>query len=284
MFRRKSKSPKETIDISASWQAVTPPSTTSPLPPIPNNAAPFPDSHLEPQRPPTLRRSTSSNQPGKARVTTPAPTSFHKPTLAAYSFDNPSSQQQTQQPPKANVVPRSPSNPEGFGGTYDDYNPNSPSFRGGAVSNPSTNGIMSGGHRHSSTYSIASLYPSTVASPPPLPPGGIPKSASLPNVRRSHKVPPTFNIIVVGAKKTGKTALIKTILGNLKLSGTAEMKGRVERFGLVSGRGFGQEPKVARTVKAQAVSVDVVQGRQEKFTLTCIDTVGLDIPMGEGRV
>ena len=208
----------------------------------------------------SLRRSTSSVRASKARVTVPqtGPSSFHKPSGFRASSPPPPS------------VPRSTSNPEGFA-RYDEPAQTTHSPYGYSHQSP--------GGRHSSTFSIASLYPSPATLPPPpsLPPLGVPKSASLPNVRRAHKSPPTFNLIVVGAKKTGKTALVKTLLGNLAVLGNEDELARVARFGLVSGR---QEPKVARTQKAQAVTVEVL-GRGDKFQLTVIDTVGLDIPMGE---
>ncbi|KAL8290588.1 hypothetical protein RQP46_002846 [Phenoliferia psychrophenolica] len=283
MFRRKSTKKAAAAVVKADIAPPVPSpaqvllAATQPPPPATPSKSRHGDGAILPIKlPPSddgeVRRSSSSVRAGKARVTASGPASFHKPT--AYAI-----------PPDA-TVPRSQSNPEGFVRyqefTSTTHTPQPPLAPG---QSPYGTFAASPGGRHSSSFSIASLYPSPSAAltppTPELPPiSTMPKSASLPNVRRSQRVPPTFNLICVGAKKTGKTALVKTLLANLSLAGTVEDRARADRFGLVSAR---QEPKVARTTRAQAVSIDV-QGRGDKFNLTVIDTVGLDIPMSEARV
>ena len=134
--------------------------------------------------------------------------------------------------------------------------------------------------------SIASLYPSQSAGMPLLSKprsdsigstaaslAAMPKSASLPNVRRAHKVAPTLNLVVVGARRTGKTGFVRTFLASAKMAGGVEMaaraRQRVDQFG-TGGRGGG----VRRTARAESVTVDVAESG-ERTTLSMLDTPGL---------
>ncbi|KAM0748337.1 hypothetical protein T439DRAFT_328318 [Meredithblackwellia eburnea MCA 4105] len=289
----------------------------------------------QPSSPRVLRRSSSSRA-GKHKTTNPA-TSYHKPFGPAGVPQQPEPQLPPASPPKPSTTAafsRSPSLPDAQVANFQHYSlPSSQQQRSPTkVAHPDVQQLaqphplppqdQAGSTplaRANSTYSIASLYPSPALSPPtPAVPFSIPKSASLPNVRRSQKLPPTFNIIVVGAKNTGKTSWIRTVLGNVNLvpSGVAVVSGAasgddktetntstVEKFGMVG-------DKIGRTVKSQSITVDVLSaasvtksqsrgarlGRAragsvsassingvaagDKFSLTCVDTVGLDVPLG----
>ncbi|ORY76867.1 hypothetical protein BCR35DRAFT_305612 [Leucosporidium creatinivorum] len=213
--------------------------------------------------PPLRRPSTASTSPSKAPiVATVAPTSFHRPS-SSRRRDEPES------PTRASIS-QSNSLPSGFG----------PQFGAPSWDPHASSGAREGGGR----LSIASLYPSPTAglnTPSTGGGGGIPKSASLPSIRRSHKIPPTLNVMVVGARGTGKTSWIRTLLGNLDLAGTkgkgerAAGEERIAQFGAKEG-GRG---KVERTKKLDSVTVDVLN-RGERTSLTVVDTVGWEAALG----
>lgn len=134
-------------------------------------------------------------------------------------------------------------------------------------------------HR-SSSQSIASLYPSSAytTSPPPVPTiPSIPKSHSLPNIRKIHKLLTCYNLICIGSKSTGKTAFIKTLIRNLALVKSSHEKdalNRIEAFGnqklLNSGAGK----------KSEIINLEIVTDAKEKINLSIVDTVGLDVQSG----
>ncbi|SCV73684.1 BQ2448_6114 [Microbotryum intermedium] len=106
------------------------------------------------------------------------------------------------------------------------------------------------------------------------------KSTSTPNfVRRSHRVAPPLNLIVVGAKSTGKTGWIRTFLGTLELGAEAsKSRASIRSFGMgeslrQSSRRMG---KILPTRETQTISVEVMGPHHEKIALTCVDTVALD--------
>ncbi|SCZ88497.1 BZ3500_MvSof-1268-A1-R1_Chr10-2g02979 [Microbotryum saponariae] len=107
------------------------------------------------------------------------------------------------------------------------------------------------------------------------------KSSSTPNfVRRSHRVAPPLNLIVVGAKSTGKTGWIRTFLGNLELGSDApKSRESIRNFGIgdpSSRRGAKRKGKIVPTWQTQTISIEVIGPHNEKIALTCVDTVALD--------
>lgn len=135
-------------------------------------------------------------------------------------------------------------------------------------------------HR-SSSQSIASLYPSSAytISPPPLP-TSIPKSHSLPNIRRVHKLLTCYNLICVGAKLTGKTAFIKTLIRNLSLIKSSHEKdalNRIEAFGNNSNQTLINS---GSNKKSEIINLEIVTDAKEKINLSIIDTIGLDVLTG----
>lgn len=103
---------------------------------------------------------------------------------------------------------------------------------------------------------------------------------SLPNVRKSLKAPPTFNLIVVGAERSGKTSFVKTLLENLELSegikgdNGGEMMQRIREFGMMKTTTTTGGRKLNKTRKIESISVECVE-RGEKLGITVIDTPGL---------
>lgn len=141
--------------------------------------------------------------------------------------------------------------------------------------------------------SIASMYPSKASALPPLTKSRstsinstsasltpLPKSASLPNVRRAHKAAPTLNLLVAGPQRTGKTGFVRTFLRNVRLAGGAEVaaraRERVEEFERGAGRG------VERTGRVERVGVEVVE-EGERTAVTVVDTPGLKGCYGTSR-
>lgn len=122
--------------------------------------------------------------------------------------------------------------------------------------------------------SIASLYPSPSSSSATLP-----TSISLPNVRKSLKAPVRFNVVVMGARETGKTAMIRTILETLQFqkATAATMQSKVADF-------VGKATTATKpTTREQEISIDCVVAAGEKINLNIIDTVGLEVPFSVGR-
>lgn len=102
-------------------------------------------------------------------------------------------------------------------------------------------------------------------------------STSLPNVRKAIRLPPTLNLVVVGARGTGKTSWIKTLLGTVKTS-TLEDSHKSHSFGTSRSTG-----NVARTRQTAEVKSELLLESGEKLALTVRDTVGLEIPFEAGR-
>ncbi|KDE06851.1 hypothetical protein MVLG_02887 [Microbotryum lychnidis-dioicae p1A1 Lamole] len=107
------------------------------------------------------------------------------------------------------------------------------------------------------------------------------KSSNTSNfVRRSHRVAPPLNLIVVGAKSTGKTGWIRTFLGNLELGSDApKSRESIRNFGIgdsASRKGAKRKGKIVPTRQTQTISIEVIGPHNEKVALTCVDTVALD--------
>ncbi|GAA5874432.1 hypothetical protein JCM1840_000778 [Sporobolomyces johnsonii] len=132
-----------------------------------------------------------------------------------------------------------------------------------------------------SRRSIASFYPSPTSNLSL----GLPKSTSLPSLlsptpsfapstqrsrsfRKSKKQPPTYNILLAGARGTGKSGFVRALSESVQLAkGATIEKGKVQ---------------LAGGLEAETTSLDVMEAG-ERVALTLLDSPGLAIPMGSGR-
>ncbi|KAF9013263.1 Septin-domain-containing protein [Cyathus striatus] len=91
--------------------------------------------------------------------------------------------------------------------------------------------------------------------------------------QRRTRVPPTFNLMVVGSKGTGKTSLLRLLLETAEISPTAssEQRTNVDRF--LKGS---QKP----TPSIQSASVEICESRFDRILLSAIDTPGFDFHHG----
>ncbi|KAL0579145.1 hypothetical protein V5O48_002878 [Marasmius crinis-equi] len=118
---------------------------------------------------------------------------------------------------------------------------------------------------------ISTMY---MASPPSAFSNWKKSPAPIPRYsQRRTRIPPTFNVMVVGGIGTGKTSLLRLILETADLSPTATMdqKLAVERF--LSG-----SPKATQSV--QTASVEICESRFDRVLLSVVDTPGLDYAEG----
>ncbi|KAN0087630.1 Septin domain containing protein [Tylopilus felleus] len=122
---------------------------------------------------------------------------------------------------------------------------------------------------------ISSLYMS------PHPPSAFetwrsPSSAGTTTRRtqRRNRTPPAFNLMVVGARGTGKTSLLRLLLETADLSPTAtgEQRAALESF-LKGGH------KHTQTI--DTACVEICESRYDRVLLTVIDTPGLDFTQGK---
>lgn len=108
---------------------------------------------------------------------------------------------------------------------------------------------------------------STLATTPP----------SLPNVRKSLKLPPTLNLLVAGARSSGKTSWIKTFLGTIRAANANE-EAKLSQFAVVTENG------IARTRAFTQVAAEIVVEGGGRLALTILDTAGLEVPYQVGKV
>lgn len=210
--------------------------------------------------------------------------SFHRPSGYAASIKS-GGRRSPSPPPSQSVlssptgaIPRSPSSP--IPPPLPQNNSNGYSQLPYAAPGPST-----ASSRSARTQSISSLYPSpTATGVPPLPSfaSNLPKSVSLPNVRRAHKQAPPFTIVLAGARRTGKTSWLNCLLGNVTLAGGSsaerESRGKIREFNK-DNAAVGAR---ARRRDQSTLSIEIVE-RGEKIALNVIDTEGLDIPLASER-
>jgi len=99
------------------------------------------------------------------------------------------------------------------------------------------------------------------------------KAAGRTSQRRA-RIPPTFNLMVVGGKQTGKTSLLRLLLETADLSPTAttHQRSAVERFLKSSSRS---------TSKIQPACVEICESRFDRVLFSVIDTPGLDFQEGK---
>ena len=139
---------------------------------------------------------------------------------------------------------------------------------------------------------IAALYPSPSASSTPSVPytstfrastsydaqlSSLATTPSLPNVRKSLNLPPTLNILVAGARSTGKTSWIKTFLGTIRCANSTE-EAKLSQFAVVGANG------IARTMAAAQVACKILVEGGGRLSLSVRDTAGLEVPYQVGKV
>ncbi|KAJ7288300.1 septin family protein [Mycena rebaudengoi] len=91
--------------------------------------------------------------------------------------------------------------------------------------------------------------------------------------QRRARVPPTFNLMVVGGKGTGKTSLLRLLLSTADFSPTAtvDQRAAVQRF-LRGG------PKTTQAI--ETACVEICESRFDRVLFSVIDTPGLDFLEG----
>ena len=164
------------------------------------------------------------------------------------------------------------------------------STQGGTTTDLSS--IMHTPPRPPRSDTIASLYPSPSASTTHSVPytstfrastsydaqlSNLALTPSLPNVRKSLKLPPTLNLLVAGARNSGKTSWIKTFLGTVRAANSTE-EARLSDFAVVGSHGVG------RTKRATQVGCEIVVEGGGRLALSILDTVGLEVPYTLGKV
>ncbi|KAF9241119.1 Septin-domain-containing protein [Melanogaster broomeanus] len=104
-----------------------------------------------------------------------------------------------------------------------------------------------------------------------------PSSAGTITNRRTHRknrTPPAFNLMVVGARGTGKTSLLRLLLDTAEISpnATEDQRAAWDRF--LDG---GLKP----TASINTACVEICESRYDRVQLTVIDTPGLDFSPGQ---
>ncbi|RDB17825.1 Septin-8-A [Hypsizygus marmoreus] len=91
--------------------------------------------------------------------------------------------------------------------------------------------------------------------------------------QRRARIPPTFNVMVVGGKGTGKTSLLRLLLDTADISPTAtvDQKAALDRF--LRGR-------TKPTQSIQTACIEICESRFDRILFSVIDTPGLDFQEG----
>ncbi|KIY45641.1 hypothetical protein FISHEDRAFT_76486 [Fistulina hepatica ATCC 64428] len=91
--------------------------------------------------------------------------------------------------------------------------------------------------------------------------------------QRRARLPPTFNVIVVGSQGTGKTSFLRLLLETADVSpaATADQRAAYDRF--LAG-------KAKPTTAIQTACVEICESRFERVLLSVIDTPGLEFQEG----
>ncbi|KAJ7761512.1 septin family protein [Mycena maculata] len=118
---------------------------------------------------------------------------------------------------------------------------------------------------------ISSLYMS--GSPPAFDNRKSAAPATSRYSQRRARIPPTFNLMVVGGKGTGKTSLLRLLLETADVSPTAtvDQRAAVQRF-------LRGSPKT--TPMIQTACVEICESRFDRVLFSVIDTPGLDFLEG----
>ncbi|KAF8798961.1 septin family protein [Phlegmacium glaucopus] len=91
--------------------------------------------------------------------------------------------------------------------------------------------------------------------------------------QRRARIPPTFNLMVVGGKGTGKTSLLRLLLetADISPSATADQKAAVDQF---------LKGSTKATQAIQTACVEICESRFDRVLFSVIDTPGLDFQEG----
>ncbi|TFK40802.1 septin family protein [Crucibulum laeve] len=91
--------------------------------------------------------------------------------------------------------------------------------------------------------------------------------------QRRARIPPTFNLMVVGGKGTGKTSLLRLLLETAEVSPTAtvDQRAAVDRF---------LKGSTKMTPSIQTACVEICESRFDRVLFSVIDTPGLDFQEG----
>ncbi|KDQ25742.1 hypothetical protein PLEOSDRAFT_1057992 [Pleurotus ostreatus PC15] len=92
--------------------------------------------------------------------------------------------------------------------------------------------------------------------------------------QKRARVPPTFNLMVTGARGTGKTSLLRLLLETADVSPTATVDQRAAADRFLRGT-------TKPTSSIQTACVEICESKFDRILLTVIDTPGLEF--GEGR-
>lgn len=92
--------------------------------------------------------------------------------------------------------------------------------------------------------------------------------------QRRARIPPTFNLMVVGGKGTGKTSLLRLLLETADLSPTATIDQRAALDGFL-------RSSTKATQSIQTACVEICESRFDRVLLSVIDTPGLDFHEGK---
>ncbi|KAL9711200.1 hypothetical protein Ac2012v2_005740 [Leucoagaricus gongylophorus] len=101
------------------------------------------------------------------------------------------------------------------------------------------------------------------------------RGSSEPRIsHRKTKVPPTFNIMVVGGKGTGKSSLLRLLLetADISPSATEEQRTALTKF-------LSDSSKPTHTI--QSTSLEISENKFDRIMLSVIDTPGLDFQEGK---
>ncbi|PFH54064.1 hypothetical protein AMATHDRAFT_842 [Amanita thiersii Skay4041] len=92
--------------------------------------------------------------------------------------------------------------------------------------------------------------------------------------QRRARAPPTFNLMVVGGKRTGKSSLLRLLLetADISLTATADQRAAVERF---------MKSSTRSTASIQTASIEICESRFDRILFSVIDTPGLDFQEGK---
>ncbi|KAF5385719.1 hypothetical protein D9757_005498 [Collybiopsis confluens] len=122
--------------------------------------------------------------------------------------------------------------------------------------------------------SISSLYMSTAPVSFHNATKQMPRTVSSKYNQRRLRVPPTFNLMVVGGQGTGKTSLLRLLLETADISPTAtvDQRAAVDRF--LSG-----PPKTTHSINTACV--EICESRYDRVLFSVVDSPGLDF--SEGR-
>ncbi|KAG6909130.1 hypothetical protein DXG01_001882 [Tephrocybe rancida] len=104
------------------------------------------------------------------------------------------------------------------------------------------------------------------------------RKSTLPTIgrysQRRARVPPTFNLMIVGGKGTGKTSLLRLLLETADISPTAtiDQRAALDRFLRASTK---------TTQSIETACIEICESRFDRVLLSVIDTPGLDYMEGK---